>query len=43
MSKIDQLDDAIDHGIANGHQGIHDAEIDPVDELLPEQSKILRV
>jgi len=43
VSKVDELDDAINHCVAYGHQSIHGAEIDPVDELLPEQRKRLQV
>ena len=36
VGKIDQLDDAIDHGIPQGHQGIDAAHLDAVDKLLNE-------
>ena len=34
MGKVDQVDDAVHHGVAQGHQGIHAAQYQPVDDLL---------
>ena len=34
MGKVDQLDDAVNHGIAQGNQGINTSQEDGVDHLL---------
>ena len=36
MRKIDQVDDAIHHGVAQSDQGIHAAENQTIDDLLQE-------
>jgi hypothetical protein len=40
MGKIDQLDDAVNHSVTDGQQGIHGAEIKCIDYLLPKHSEI---
>jgi len=34
MREVDQIDDAVDHGVTQGHQGIHAAQNQTVDDLL---------
>jgi hypothetical protein len=34
MGEIDEVDDAVHHGIAQGYQGVHAAENQTVDDLL---------
>jgi len=34
VRKIDQVDDAVHHGVAEGQQRIHAAEYQPIDDLL---------
>jgi hypothetical protein len=34
VGKVDELDDAVHHGIAQGYQGVHAAENQTVDDLL---------
>jgi hypothetical protein len=36
VGEIDELDDAVDHRVAEGHDGIHAAQREAVDELLEE-------
>ena len=36
VGEVDQLDDPIDHGVAQGDQGIHAAERQAVNQLLDE-------
>lgn len=41
MSKIDQFENAIDHGISQGNEGINAAERQAIDDLLKEHRGIL--
>jgi hypothetical protein len=41
MGKINQLDNAVDHGIPDGQQRIHGTQIDGVNHLLPKHSNTL--
>jgi hypothetical protein len=34
VGEVDQADDAVDHGVAQGDQGIHAAQHQAVDDLL---------
>ena len=34
MGKVDQVDDAVNHGVAQCNQGVHAAEHQAVDDLL---------
>ena len=34
MGEIDQVDDAVDHGVAQRHQSVHAAEHQSIDDLL---------
>jgi hypothetical protein len=36
VRKVDQVDDAVHHGVAQGHQGVHAAHDEAVDDLLEE-------
>jgi hypothetical protein len=36
MREVDQADDAVDHGVAQGDQGVHAAQDQAVDDLLKE-------
>jgi hypothetical protein len=37
VREIDQVDDAVDHRVAERHEGVHAAEHQPVDDLLDER------
>src|SRR5690606_19484615 len=39
VGKVDQPEDAVDHGVADGDQGVEAPEGDPVEELLNEGLK----
>ncbi len=32
VGKVDELEDAIDHGVAQGNQGVHETQDDPIYE-----------
>ena len=34
MGEIDQVDDAVDHGVTQGHHGVHAAQHQTIDQLL---------
>jgi hypothetical protein len=34
VGKVDQVDDAVHHGVAQGYQGVHAAKNQTVDDLL---------
>ena len=36
VGEVDQLDDPVDHGVADGDQGVQRSQGQPVDELLGE-------
>jgi hypothetical protein len=36
MGEVDQVDDAVDHGVAQGDQGVHTAQDQAIDDLLKE-------
>ena len=40
VGKVDEFDDAVDHGIPQGHQGIDAPHLYPVDELLDEYDQV---
>ena len=41
MGEIDQLDDAIDHGVAQCNECVHKTKLEPIDDLLKEQNRIV--
>ena len=40
MGEVDELDDAVDHGVAKGDQRIHPAEGEAVNQLLEKKLDI---
>ena len=43
MRKIDELNDAVDHGVTQGNQRVYPAEGQPVDQLLDKKLHLPRV
>ena len=41
MREVDEVDDAVDHGVAQSHQRIHAAEHQAVDDLLKQDVHLL--
>jgi hypothetical protein len=41
VGEVDELDDAVDHGVAKGHQGVDSAQGDAVDQLLEKNFHVM--
>ena len=40
MGEVDELDDAVDHRVAEGDEGVDEAELEAVQQVLQEEDRI---